>query len=122
MKRKRFKIFRLRVAFVLPLAALFFMAAIAGIAPGVEPADAADKVFKWRMQDIWGPETFYHKANIRLVDRLREMSNGRLDIQMFPNGALVAARSSFDSVRKGVFQGHISCPAYWAGKIPVATL
>ncbi|MBW1800962.1 MAG: TRAP transporter substrate-binding protein DctP [Deltaproteobacteria bacterium] len=100
---------------VLSAAVLFFSA-------GTVKAADKQKVIKWRMQDIWGPEVFYHKANLKLAARIKEMSNGRLDIQMFPTNSLISARNSFDAIRKGVFQGHISCPAYWAGKMPASAI
>jgi TRAP-type mannitol/chloroaromatic compound transport system substrate-binding protein len=124
MERKKNHMFLRDVVVALTFAALFFMSVFAGLLSETNPAYAADKqkVFKWRMQDIWGTETVYHKANQKLVDRIRQMSDGRLDITMFPRGAMATPRNTFDAMSRGVFQGHISAPAYWAGKIPACTI
>jgi len=124
MERKKNHMFLRDVVVASTFAALFFMSVFACLLSETNPAYAADKqkVFKWRMQDIWGTETVYHKANQKLVDRIRQMSDGRLDITMFPRGAMATPRNTFDAMSRGVFQGHISAPAYWAGKIPACTI
>ena len=85
-------------------------------------AYASEKVVRWRMQDIWGPESIYHKANQKLVSRIKMMTKGRLDITLFPSGSIVPPKSTFDAIKKNLIQGHISAPAYWAGKIPACAV
>lgn len=86
-------------------------------------AQAADKekVFRWRMQHPWVAGTNYDKAAQAFVNNIKAMSNGRLDIKMFPVGSLMGTAQTFDAVRKGVMEGHINITVYWTGKIPAAT-
>jgi len=59
-----------------------------------------------------GPEKF--------AEEVRQMSNGRLEVQVFAGGELVPPLGVFDAVSQGpVEMGHGS-PYYWAGKIPAA--
>ncbi len=104
------------------LSALLLISTVMALTGYAVDVFAADKPIKWRMQDLWGPETVYHKANLKLADRIRQLSNGRLDIKMFPSGSIVKPSGTFDAIRKGAFQGHITAPVYWAGKMPVATI
>ena len=76
---------------------------------GTEAAGATDnKVYKWRMVTTWPknyPGVGLAAENLsRYVD---EMSNGRLQIQVYGNGELVPALEVFDAVSRGSVQlGH----------------
>ncbi len=56
------------------------------------------------------------------ADRVRAMSNGRLEIEGLPAGTVVAAFEVLDAVHKGVVDGGFSASAYWVGKHRAAGL
>ncbi|MDZ7668406.1 MAG: TRAP transporter substrate-binding protein [Gammaproteobacteria bacterium] len=83
----------------------------------------ADEVYRWKLITTWpknlpglgmGPE--------RLADRLRIMSNGRLDIRVYGAGELVGAFEVFDAVSAGTAEMGHGAAYYWRGKIPVAAM
>ncbi len=79
------------------------------------------KTFKWKMVTTW-PANFpiFQEGAERFADDVREISNGRLDIQVYAGGELVPALQVFDAVSQGVVEmGHGSA-YYWAGKVPAA--
>jgi len=87
---------------------------------GTEAAGATDnKVYKWRMVTTWPknyPGVGLAAENLsRYVD---EMSNGRLQIQVYGNGELVPALEVFDAVSRGSVQLGHGAAYYWVGKVP----
>ena len=104
---------------------LLGLAACGGSGGGTEAAASAEpqKVYRWRMITTWpknlpglgtGPEN--------LANRLREMSNGRLDIKVYGANELVGAFEVFDAVSQGSAQMGHGAAYYWRGKAPVAAL
>jgi TRAP-type mannitol/chloroaromatic compound transport system substrate-binding protein len=85
------------------------------------PAENPAKIYTWRLVTTWpknlpgvgtGPE--------RMVDAIREMSAGRLDITVYGAGEVVPALGVFDAVSLGnVEMGH-GAAYYWKGKLPAA--
>ena len=89
---------------------------------GTAAAGATDnKVYKWRMVTTWPknyPGVGLAAENLsRYVD---EMSNGRLQIQVYGNGELVPALEVFDAVSRGSVQLGHGASYYWVGKVPSA--
>ena len=82
---------------------------------------AVGKTLRWRMQHPWVAGSNYDKAAQAFVKNVKTMSDGRLDIKMFPVNALMGTFQTFDSVRKGAMEGHMNITVYWTGKIPAAT-
>jgi TRAP-type mannitol/chloroaromatic compound transport system substrate-binding protein len=58
----------------------------------------------------------------RLAERLRIMSNGRLDIKVYGAGELVGALEVFDAVSQGTAQMGHGAAYYWRGKNPAAAM
>ena len=56
------------------------------------------------------------------AERVKQMSNGRLDIEVLPAGTLVPAFEVLDAVHKKVIDGGHTAAAYWVGKNRAATL
>jgi TRAP-type mannitol/chloroaromatic compound transport system substrate-binding protein len=85
----------------------------------VDPA----KVFRWKLITTW-PKNLpgLGMAPERLAERLRAMSNGRLDITVYGAGELVGAFEVFDAVSQGTAQMGHGAAYYWRGKIPVAAM
>ena len=91
-----------------------------------EQADSTNAVdtnkrFRWKMVTTW-PANFpiIQEGAEKFADDVRDMSRGRLDIQVFAGNELVPPLGVFDAVSQGsVEMGHGS-PYYWAGKVPAA--
>jgi TRAP-type mannitol/chloroaromatic compound transport system substrate-binding protein len=68
------------------------------------------KVYQWKMVTTW-PKNLpgLGTAPERLADRLRVMSNGRLDIKVYGAGELVPALEVFDAVSQGTAQMGTRC-------------
>ncbi len=56
------------------------------------------------------------------VERVRTITQGRLDIKLFEPNKLVPPLEMFDAVSKGSIDAAWSAPGYWTGKIPAAAL
>lgn len=88
---------------------------------GLNPVWAKDKVYKWKMQVVWPEATMYSENTRQMVKRIKEASNGRLDIKLFYANQLVGTKEQFNSLSMGVMQMHIWPTVYGTGKIPAST-
>ncbi len=52
------------------------------------------------------------------ADRVKELSDGRIEITVVPVGTVVAHTETLDAVGAGILQGHITDPSYFSGKDP----
>lgn len=108
---------------------MLFMALLAGCGDAAPAGQATaapaaeQETFRWRLITTWpknlpglglGPEN--------LANRVREMSNGRLDIKVYGAGELVGAFEVFDAVSQGTAQMGHGAAYYWRGKMPVAAM
>ena len=87
---------------------------------GSEAVGVTDnKVYKWRMVTTW-PKNYpgVGLAAENLSRYVEEMSNGRLQIQVYGNGELVPALEVFDAVSRGSVQLGHGASYYWVGKVP----
>lgn len=88
------------------------------------PAIVKAAPIEWKMTTAFPPgQPFYSTGPgslTDLTDRIREMSNGRLDIKIFHAGELVPAFEGFDTVRQGVVQANAWVSYFGAGKVPAA--
>jgi TRAP-type mannitol/chloroaromatic compound transport system substrate-binding protein len=82
---------------------------------------AKQQSFNWKMVTTW-PANFpvFQEGAVLFAERVKEMSNGRLNIQVFAGGELVPALQSFDAVSQGTIEMGHGASYYWAGKIPAA--
>ena len=87
------------------------------------PGNAADKVFKWKMQ-AWRsaaePGMAYYKEMFEKT--LPAMSDGRLQIKMYWGGELVATPQMLDSVKMGVVEMGLASAYTYQGIIPAAAV
>ncbi len=98
------------------------MAAIPASAALATPAIGAEKI-EWRMATSWpknlpGPGITAQ----RLVDRIGQLSGGRLTIKLYAAGELVPALEVFSAVTQGAAEIAHTAPLFWGGKIPAAPL
>ena len=52
------------------------------------------------------------------AERVKELTNGRIEITVVPVGTVVAHNETLDAVGAGILQGHITDPSYFSGKDP----
>src|SRR6476660_3136577 len=94
-----------------------------GIAAGLvaAPAVARAQMQKWRMVTSWpkrlpGPGM----SAERIAQRIRELSDGRIDIVVHAAGEIVPAFEVLDAVGNGVADMGHTASFYWQGKMPAA--
>ncbi len=85
------------------------------------PSIARAETVKWRMVMSWprnlpGPGVTAQ----RLVDRIRRMSNGKLDIKLHSAGEIVSGLEVLDAVSGDVAQMGHTASFFWAGKMRAA--
>ena len=98
--------------------ALFVIVATAGLSP----AQAKDKPIVWKAQVAYGAGLTYFKYAQYFADKVEQMSNGRLIIQMNPGGTLVPPFSQQQAVNEGSLDLSCSSPMYLRGKFPSSVL
>lgn len=86
-------------------------------APTPAPAPKAE-VIKWKMQTHLPPEHSQYAAMTRMVNKIKLASGGRLEIELFPGGALIPVTEMFDGISKGVIQYSRAWPGYYSGLEP----
>lgn len=74
------------------------------------------KVFKLKCNVVLGPGTGIWKSAEEWVDRVKEVSNGQLDITLYTPGSLIGATDGLEALGKGVIDLNYSTAEYWAGK------
>jgi TRAP-type mannitol/chloroaromatic compound transport system substrate-binding protein len=101
------------------------LATVAACRPAVDEnlPRSASETHSWRMVTSWPPNFpgFGASAN-RLAERIGELSDGRLDIEVFAAGELIPAFEVFDTVARGNMQMGHSSPTYWRGTLPAAPI
>jgi len=97
-------------------------AAVAG-ATGLGAAKAFGKSnakFKWRMQTHWPSGTeYYNNVYVAFCDKVREATNGEVDITPYPPNTIVPTKDVLEAVGRGLFEVALLYPAYWIGRLPV---
>ena len=80
---------------------------------------SAGKVIRWRMQTVDDPGLMEYKAIAEaFADRVKELSQGRMQIKVFPPGGIVSSFEVWDGLRKGLFEMSQHYLVYWSGKEP----
>ncbi len=96
----------------------------AAAAPLAAPAVArAQAPRKWRLVTSW-PRTLPGPGDSarRVAERIRAMSGGRLEVELFAAGEIVPAFAVLDAVSGGVAEMGHTASFFWAGKAPAAAL
>jgi TRAP-type mannitol/chloroaromatic compound transport system substrate-binding protein len=96
-------------------------AVVGGVGTLAPPAvlDAQTPV-KWRIQTAWDAGTAGYTAFQRFCTNIKEISEGRLQFQALPAGAVVGTFEMFNAVKGGVLDAMHVFTTYWAGNVPVA--
>ena len=89
----------------------------------IEELTAPAEVIHWEMQHFGEPGTWYYEnTGPPLADLIREMSDGRLDIKVYPSSAIVPNFELVSAVAAGTLDMCNVCPIYHTGLVPVANL
>ena len=100
------------------------LAAGAGVTLASKPTttSAAGKKMRWRLAlpvpktlPIWG------EGATRFAKQVEEVTQGSIDIRVYGAGELVPALETFDAVKQGSIQMHLSASYYYKGKVPEAS-
>lgn len=75
--------------------------------------------FRWRIQSAWDAGTVGYTLFQKFAERVKELTDGQIEIQTFPAGAVVGTFDMFDAVKSGVLDGMHPFTLYWAGRMPV---
>lgn len=120
-------LFRMKRAGAAALAVLL-IAGLTGCG-GQEPAatdataTAPQETFRWKLITTW-PKNLPALGTVpeRMAERVRLMSNGRLDIKVYGDGELVGAFEVFDAVSRGTAEMGNGASYYWRSKLPIAAV
>lgn len=126
---------KLRFMVVLLILALAMLPLLSGCEEAVEdvveepvdndndvPVAEPEEVFRWQAQGIYTPGDPGLEVQQSFVDRVYELSGGRLEITLQPIGAVVGPMETFDAVAEGVLEVGMKTPMWWPGKEPVCNL
>ncbi|HEC92920.1 MAG TPA: ABC transporter substrate-binding protein [Candidatus Atribacteria bacterium] len=85
---------------------------------------AAEKkeTFKWRMASCWPPSNILVEGDRYFAKTVTELSEGQLQIKVFPAPELVKPDEVFDAVASGAIECGGDWPGYWSGKNPAFEL
>jgi len=75
---------------------------------------------KWRVQTAWDAGTAGYTAFQKYCANVKVLSEGKLEFQPLPAGAVVGTFEMFDAVKGGVLDAMHVFTIYWSGKMPVA--
>lgn len=79
------------------------------------------KKYKWKMVTTWPPNfPALGEGCTLFAEWVKEMSDGRMDIQVFGGGELVPALEAFNAVRGGAAEIGHGAGYYWKGVLPAA--
>ncbi|HJO87360.1 MAG: TRAP transporter substrate-binding protein [Alphaproteobacteria bacterium] len=84
-------------------------------------AAAAEKI-KLKVQAAFPSSTKLFKSFNIMNERVKAMSNGRLEMELFPGGAIVPSFQVLDATARHVLDGGFSAAAYYVGKNRAAAL
>ena len=83
---------------------------------------ATAQTTRLKIQTAVPTASIYFDLMKRFADRVDKMSNGRLKMEILPDGAVVNAFEILDAVDKGVVDGGFAWTHYWSGKNTAAAL
>lgn len=75
---------------------------------------------KWKVQNLYGPNTTVYKDFQAFAARVKEATKGEVDIQTFPVATIVPQAEALDAIKAGLLDGAVGTMAYQGGKEPAA--
>ncbi|WP_321447917.1 TRAP transporter substrate-binding protein [uncultured Cohaesibacter sp.] len=83
-------------------------------------AVAADYEWTFQTSENTGEPQFEIKK--QWADNIEKMTQGRVNIEILPTGAVVPHNQTLDAVRSGILQGHLTDPSYFSGIDPAFSM
>ena len=96
--------------------------AVGAVAMAAPMISVAQSPIVLKMQGAWGAKDIFNEMAMEYVNRVNEMSGGRLRIDYLVAGAIVKPFEVMDATSKGVLDACHGVPVYWYGKSKVASL
>jgi len=87
-----------------------------------DPTPAAAQTFKWVVQTSYAAGDDLHVSFVNLAQKIKEMSGGRLTLEVSPGGTFVPAFDTLQAVNDGVIDAGGGDGDYWVGKHPAGSL
>jgi TRAP-type mannitol/chloroaromatic compound transport system substrate-binding protein len=84
----------------------------------IGPVWAAEKPIKWKAQALWSSAELSYKTFVDFCERVKVLTNGRLEITPYPGGAIVPTFEGLDALQNNVLQALHTWPGYFSGKEP----
>jgi TRAP-type mannitol/chloroaromatic compound transport system substrate-binding protein len=109
----------MKIAILARITGALFIAAFACASAHAQTAQAPVRM---RIQTAVPAASIYFELLKKMGDRIDRMSNGRVKMEMLPDGAIVPAFEILDAVDKGIVEGGYAWTHYWSGKHPAAGL
>jgi TRAP-type mannitol/chloroaromatic compound transport system substrate-binding protein len=75
---------------------------------------------KWKVQHLYGPNTTVYKDFQVFAARVKEATNGAVEIEAFPVATIVPQAEALDAIKAGLLDGAVGTMAYQGGKEPAA--
>jgi len=95
-------------------------AAFTLLAGSIQSATVNATEHKWKVQNLYGPNTTVYKDFQAFTARVREATKGEVDIQAFPVATIVPQAEALDAIKAGLLDGAVGTMAYQGGKEPAA--
>jgi len=86
--------------------------------PTPAPSPAEPAKFEWQMQSFVSPVDAGHQKLEEYWAMVKEETGGRLDVTMFPGGAIVPTADIPDALSKGVMELGYSAMSYYLDLVP----
>lgn len=83
---------------------------------------AADKVIKWKMQASYPIGTSVMMHGVEWAKAIKKLTNGRLQVDILPPGAMCGVKDIVTYLEKGVFDCAITYGGFYTGLIPETDL
>lgn len=90
--------------------------AIAALVGMAGAASAQEYTFRWQSSDPAGNPNFIFQQG--WTETLKEMSGGRIVVELLPVGSIVDYRETPEAIAAGILDGHITDTSYFVGKDP----
>lgn len=87
------------------------------------PTTPAATTIRWELASEWeASDPLYSVATARLIQQIKEKTNGRLIVTPHAPGTLVPQGKGLDAVQSGAVQWADTCGAYYTTRLPLAEL
>jgi TRAP-type mannitol/chloroaromatic compound transport system substrate-binding protein len=83
-------------------------------------ASSHGTVIKWQVATGWPESMFLHAIPKKWAEDINKASGGRLVIELYPAGALVAAQELLDAANMGIINAYHAATNLWVGKMTAA--